>query len=101
MSEHSNSMLRVRAAQLHARLEEAAQAHQRLVAENTKLRAELAEAVSLLESIGYFADIQVTDARDDILEGGTPDDNAERWERIATFLFKRGFYDTTTQETTR
>lgn len=75
--------------------------NERLTAENAKLREQLAEAVSLLESIGYFADIQVTDARDDILEGGTPDDNAERWERIATFLFKRGFYDTTTQETTR
>ena len=51
MSEHSNSMLRVRAAQLHARLEEAAQAHQRLVAENTDLRERLEEALDMLVNV--------------------------------------------------
>ena len=51
MSEHTNSLLRIRAAQLHARLEEAATAHQQLTAENAKLRAELAEAESALKAI--------------------------------------------------
>ena len=51
MSEHTNSLLRIRAAQLHARLEEAATAHQQLTAENAKLRAELAEAVGLLHDL--------------------------------------------------
>ena len=51
MSEHTNSLLRIRAAQLHARLEEAAQAHQRLVAENAKLRAELGALVAAVKAM--------------------------------------------------
>ena len=55
MSEHTNSMFRIRAAQLHARLEEAATAHQVLTAENAKLREQLAEAMSIIEYIDKHA----------------------------------------------
>ena len=49
MSEHTNSMLRVQAAQLSAQLKEAVGERNRLTTENAKLREQLAEAVELLK----------------------------------------------------
>lgn len=51
MNEHSNSMLRIRAAQLHARLEEAAKAHQQLTAERDELRNQLVFAEARAETL--------------------------------------------------
>jgi regulator of replication initiation timing len=51
MNEHSNSMLRVQAAQLSAQLRGVIAQRNALITENAKLREQLAEAVTAIENI--------------------------------------------------